>query len=51
VQKIKSQDARLLWVLKVPAFTAERAFLKVITLDLCNGTIISRFDRRIFPIT
>jgi hypothetical protein len=35
------------WVLRVPAFTAERAFLKVIALDLCNGTIIGRLDHRI----
>jgi hypothetical protein len=47
VQKIKSQDTSLLRVLKLPAFVAERAFLKVMALDLCNGKIIIRFDHRI----
>jgi hypothetical protein len=47
VQKTKSQDTRSIWGLKAAAFTAARAFPKVMVLDLCNRTIISRFGDRI----
>ena len=40
VQKAKSQDARLLWLLKILVFKAARAFLAVIALDPCNSTIL-----------
>ncbi len=41
VQKIKTKDASLSWDLSVAAFMAERAFWKVIVLDLCNIPVTS----------